>query len=101
MKSQAETAKTRITELEQQHKSLLWEKYNLENLNFDVMMARYPLIADEISAELDADEFFIDTGVVEAPKVCMNGSHILLVILCWICNCTVILCYIQFNFSCV
>jgi hypothetical protein len=60
--------KARLAKLKEQRESLLWEKYNVDSLTFDVMMARYPVLANEIYAEVDAQEWFVDTGVVEAPK---------------------------------
>jgi hypothetical protein len=62
------SAQTHLAELHKQRESLLWEKYNVDSLTFDVMMARYPVMAEEIYAEIDAHEWFVDSGVVDMPK---------------------------------
>ena len=43
METQAASAAARLVELKKQRESLLWEKYNVDSLTFDVMMARYPV----------------------------------------------------------
>ena len=68
MESAATQDKVRLATLKAQRESLLWEKYNVDSLTFDVMMARYPVLAEEIYAEVDAQEWMVDTGIVEAPK---------------------------------
>ncbi len=42
MEKSAVEDKKRLAALKQQRESLLWEKYNVDSLTFDVMMARYP-----------------------------------------------------------
>jgi hypothetical protein len=51
--------KARLAKLKEQRESLLWEKYNVDSLTFDVMMARYPVLANEIYAEVDAQEWYL------------------------------------------
>ena len=68
METSATEASARLEQLKKQRESLLWEKYNVDSLTFDVMMARYPVLAEEIYAEVEAHEWFVDTGVVDMPK---------------------------------
>jgi hypothetical protein len=68
METSASAASERLEQLKKQRESLLWEKYNVDSLTFDVMMARYPVLAEEIYAEVDAQEWFVDSGVVDMPK---------------------------------
>eukprot|EP00455_Lapot_gusevi_P015407 TRINITY_DN177_c0_g1_i2.p1 TRINITY_DN177_c0_g1~~TRINITY_DN177_c0_g1_i2.p1 ORF type:complete len:222 (+),score=97.85 TRINITY_DN177_c0_g1_i2:66-731(+) len=62
VEEQSQAAAKTLASVKIAQESLLWEKYNLDTLTYELFAARYPKIAEEAEDEVENDEWLVDLG---------------------------------------